>query len=110
MRAPLIGIVGLAEPLAVAFARGVVLEQLADLGEREPGVVAEAADEQQALEVGCVVEPVVAVGSGRRLEQADLLVVADARVVRPVSAATSLIRRRRVRCSGWSLPPMIPQP
>ena len=40
-----VGIAGLAEALAVALARGVVLEQLADLGEREPGVVAQAADE-----------------------------------------------------------------
>ena len=41
-RAPLVGVAGLAEALAVALARRLVLEQLADLGEREPGVVAEA--------------------------------------------------------------------
>ena len=40
--APLGLVAGRAEPLSIALARGLVLEQLADLGEREPGVVAEA--------------------------------------------------------------------
>ncbi len=76
-RPALVGIAGLAEALAVALAGGVVLEQLADLGEREPGVVAQAADELQPIEIRGVVQPVVAVRAGGRLEQADLLVVAD---------------------------------
>ena len=45
-RAPLVRIAGLPEPLAVALARGLVLEQLADLREREARVVAQAADER----------------------------------------------------------------
>ena len=68
---------GRAEALAVALARGLVLQQLADLGEREPGVVAQAPDEPQALEIGRVVEAVGAIRPGGRLQQADLLVVAD---------------------------------
>ena len=67
----------LAEPLAVALAGRLVLEQLADLGEREAGVVAKAADELESIEVGGVVEAVVAIGPGRRLEQADLFVIPD---------------------------------
>src|SRR6478752_3032561 len=47
----LIAIAGLAEALAVALARGVVFEKLADLREREAGVVAEAADELEAVEI-----------------------------------------------------------
>ena len=65
------------EPLAVALARCLVLEQLADLGKREPGVVAQAADEPQALDVGCVVQAVGALGTGGRFEEPDLLVIAD---------------------------------
>ena len=76
-RAALVRIAGLAQAGAVALACRVVLEQLADLGEREAGVVAQAPDEPQAIEVRRVVQPVVALGSGGRLEQADLLVVAD---------------------------------
>jgi hypothetical protein len=76
-RPPLAGVLGGSEPLAVPLAGDLVLEQLAHLGEAEPGVVAEALDEPQALEVVGVVEPVVALGAGRRLEQAQLLVVAD---------------------------------
>ncbi len=55
---------GRPEPLAVALAGGLVLEQLADLGQREAGVVAQAADEAQAVEVGGVVQAIVAVRSG----------------------------------------------
>ena len=58
---------GLAQPFAVALAGGLVLEQLADLGEREPGVVAKAADELESVEVRGVVEAVVAIGASRRL-------------------------------------------
>ena len=74
---PLVAIPGLAEALAVALARGVVLEQLADLGEREPGVVAQAPDELEPVEVRGVVEAIVAVRARGRREQADLFVVAD---------------------------------
>ena len=55
----------------------LVLEQLADLGEREPGVVAQAADEPQAVEVLAVVQAVGAVRPGGGREQPQLLVVAD---------------------------------
>ena len=76
-RATLAGVLRGAEPLAVALARGLVLEQLADLGEREPGVVAELLDVPQALQVGGVVQAIRAIGAGGGLEQPDLLVVAD---------------------------------
>ena len=74
---PLRRIPGLAQELTISFPGYLVLEQLADLGEREAGVVAKAANEQQALEIGLVVEPVVPVRPRGRLQQADLLVVAD---------------------------------
>ena len=76
-RPPLGGIVRLAEPGPVAGPGRLVLEELGDLGQAEPGVVAEALDVAQAVEVVGVVQPVVAVGAGGRLEQPDLLVVAD---------------------------------
>src|SRR4051812_22558699 len=60
----LVGIAGLAVALAVALAGGIVLEQLADLGEREAGVVAQAADELEPIEIRGVVQPVVAVRAG----------------------------------------------
>ena len=63
-RGPLVGIVRRAEALTVAGASGLVLEELADLGEAEPGVVAEALDEPEALEVVVVVEPVGPLGAG----------------------------------------------
>ena len=65
------------EPLANTDPRRLVLEQLADLGQREPGVVAQAADEAQPLEIIRVVEAVGSLASGSRLEQPDLLVVAN---------------------------------
>ena len=71
------GIRGVCQPLAVAHAGRLVLEHLADLGEREAGVVAEALDDPQTVDVGWVVEAVVAVGAGRRGQEAHLLVVAD---------------------------------
>ena len=55
----------------------LVLEQLADLREREAGDVAQFVDVADALQVRGVVEAVVALGSGRRTQEADLLVVAD---------------------------------
>ena len=75
--APLVGVGRGPEALAIALAGGLVLEQLADLGQAEPGVVAELLDEAQALQVGRVEEAVRAVAASGRLEQADLLVVAD---------------------------------
>src|SRR3954447_5849722 len=50
-RAPFIRVARLPEPLAVPFARVLVLEQLADLRERESGVVAKVPDELKALEI-----------------------------------------------------------
>ena len=76
-RASLGLVAGRPEPLSIALARGLVLEQLADLGEREPGVVAQGADEAQALEVGCVEQAVGAVRPGGGLQEAHLFVVAD---------------------------------
>ena len=104
------GSLRLAEPLAIAFAGGLVLEQLADLGEREPRVVAEAADEQQALEVGLVVEPVIATGARRRLEQADLLVVADRARRQPGLRRHLVDAQQPGRRWGGSPPRCIPQP
>ena len=60
------GVGRLAEPLAVPCAGRLVLEQLADLGQREAGVVAQAPDELEPVEVRRVVEAVVAVGAGGR--------------------------------------------
>ena len=68
---------GLAQPFTVPFASRLVLQELADLGQREPGVVAQAADEGQPVEVRGVVQAVVALGTGGRFEQPHLLVVAD---------------------------------
>ena len=76
-RPALAGIVRLAEPGTVAGASGLVLEQLGDLGQAEAGVVAETLDVAESVEVVGVVQSVVAVGTGGRLEQPDLLVVAD---------------------------------
>ena len=105
-----------AEALAVALAGGLVLEQLADLGQREPGVVAQAADEAQALEVGGVVQAVVAVRPGGGLEQADLLVVAD-RPGRQAGLGGDLldpqeggVRREAFGHGLMDIPPTIPQP
>ena len=65
------------ESLPVAFPGEFVLEELADLGQGESGVVAQTLDEAQPLEIARVVQAVVPVRPGGRLEQADLLVVAD---------------------------------
>src|SRR2546430_1890445 len=54
----------------------LVLEQLADLGQAEAGVVAQALDELEARDVVRVVEP-VRPARARRLQEPDLLVVAD---------------------------------
>ena len=123
-RPALVGIAGLAEALAVALARGVVLEQLADLGEREAGVVAQAPDELQPVEVGGVVQAVVAVRASGRLEQADLLVVAD-RAGRQAGLGRDLVDAQEAGLGvavsagrvGWvgglgtgHLPVIIPQP
>ena len=71
------GVLGCPKPFAVAFAGCLVLEQLADLGQREPGVVAQPADEPEPRDIGLVVQAVGALGTGGRLEEPDLLVVAD---------------------------------
>ena len=76
-RAALGGVLGRLKPFAVALAGGLVLEQLADLGQREPGVVAQAADEPEPGDVRLVVQAVGALGTGGRFEEPDLLVVAD---------------------------------
>ena len=70
-------VAGRPESQSIALARGLVLQQLADLGQREPGVVAQGADEAQALEVGRVEQAVGAIRPGGRLQEADLLVIAD---------------------------------
>ena len=76
-RPPLGRVLRGAEAFAVALARRLVLEQLADLGEREPGLVAELLDVPQPVEVRVVVQPVGTTGASGRLQQTDLLVVAD---------------------------------
>ena len=76
-RAPLGRVGGRAEPVAVASPGRLVLEELADLGQAEPGVVAEALDEAEALDVVRVVLAVVALRPAGRLEESELLVVAD---------------------------------
>ena len=58
-------------------ARRLVFEELADLGKAEPGVVAEALDEAQPLDVVGVVLAIVAARPACRLEQPELFVVAD---------------------------------
>ncbi len=63
--------------MSATGARLLVLEQLADLGQREPRVVAQPADEAEPLQVLGVVQAVGALGAGGRGEQPDLLVVAD---------------------------------
>ncbi len=96
------GVVRLAEPLAVACAGGLVLEELADLGQREPGIVTQAADEEQAIEVGRVVQAIVAIGSAGRLEQSDLLVVAD-RAGRQAGLGRDFVDLEEAgRESGWA--------
>ena len=70
-------ILGGSKSLAVALARSLVLEQLADLGQREPGVVAQPADEPEPRDVGLVVQAVGALGTGGRLEESEFLVIAD---------------------------------
>ena len=57
----LVAIPGLAVALAIALARSVVLEKLADLRQREPGIVAQAPDELEPLEIRGVVEAVITV-------------------------------------------------
>ena len=58
--APLHRVVGRVELLAGQPAGSLVLEKPADLGDREPGVVAEALDEAEPVDVELVEEPVVA--------------------------------------------------
>jgi hypothetical protein len=58
-RSPLGGILRRPEPVPVPRSGFVVLEELADLGEAEPGVVAKALDEPEPLEIILVVEAVI---------------------------------------------------
>ena len=74
---PLVRVGRVLEPGAVALAGLLVDQELADLGQAEPGVVPEPADEAQALQVVVVEEAVRALGSGGRLEEPQLLVVAN---------------------------------
>src|SRR5450756_3001268 len=74
---PLLHVPGRTEALRIPDAGNFVLQEEADLREREPGVVAQLADEPQPLEVARVVEPVVALRARSRLEEAELLVVPD---------------------------------
>ncbi len=76
-RLPLAGIGGGSELDPVARTDRLVLEQLADLRQREAGIVTQPANEPQTIEVLGVVQPVGALGPGSGLEQAELLVVAD---------------------------------
>jgi hypothetical protein len=55
----------------------LVLQQVPDVRQREAGIVTQAADETQPLQVLAVVETVRTLGTGRRGEQSELLVVAD---------------------------------
>ena len=57
-RASLIGVLRGLQALAVALAGELVLQELADLGEREPSVVTQALDEPESLEVARVVQTV----------------------------------------------------
>ena len=94
-------VAGRAEALAVALAGGLVLEQLADLGEAEPGVVAQLLDEPQSLEVGRVEQAVRAVAAGGRLEQAELFVVAD-RAGRQAGLGRDLLDPEEAFVGGWA--------
>src|SRR5207247_9674813 len=63
---PLRGVRRRPEAVAIAGSGSLVLEHLGDLGEAETGLVTEALDESQPLDVIVVVEPVVATDAGRR--------------------------------------------
>src|SRR6185295_11029144 len=79
-----------------ALARGVVLEQLTDLRERETGVIAKAPNELEPVEVRGVVEAIVAVRASSWREQPDLLVVAD-RAGRQACLGRDLVDSEEVR-------------
>src|SRR5450759_5092476 len=76
-RLSILHVAGRAEALRIPDAGSFVLQEEADLREREPGVVAQLADEPQPLEVARVVEAVVALRARSWLEEAELLVVPD---------------------------------
>ena len=99
IQAPLGGVGRVREAFAVAFAGRLVLEELADLGQREPGVVAEALDEAQPFEVAGVEEAVVPVRPRCRLQQPDLLVVAD-RARRQADLGGDLLDAQEARLGG----------
>src|SRR5207247_491743 len=75
--APFPPVRGVVERLARTGARGLVLQELADLGEREAGVVAEGLDEPEPFDVGRVIEAIRALAASGRVEEANLLVVAN---------------------------------
>ena len=98
---PALGRVGsLAQPRSVALSGGIVLEKLADLGEGETSIVTKVPDEPQSVEVGRVVEAVVAFGARRRFEQPDLLVVAD-RAGRQTGLGCDLVDAQESRIDGF---------
>jgi hypothetical protein len=76
-RAPLARVARAPEAGPVAGPGGLVLEELADLGQAEARVVAQALDEPEPLDVVGVEQAVGTLRPGGRLEQSDLLVVAD---------------------------------
>src|SRR5690349_20859879 len=74
---PLTRVVRGAESFAIALPSGLVLQQLADLGEREARLVAQLLDRPQTLEIRRVVQAVGAFRTGRGLEETDFFVVPD---------------------------------
>jgi len=70
-------IAGSAELLTVALPGPLLLEESADLGQREAGVIAQPSDEAESLEVVGIVEAVGTLRPGRGGEEPQLLVVAD---------------------------------
>ena len=108
--AALLGILGGLQAFAIALAGELVFEELADLCQREPGVVTQALDEPQALEVARVVQAIRAIRPSGRLEQADLLVVAD-RPGRQAGLGGDFLDAQQ-RCGGGQghLPHILPQP
>src|SRR6476660_4715613 len=76
-RTTLVRVATRAESFAVPLANRLILQQTPDLGKREPRVIAQTLDEAEAFEIGVVEQAVGAVRAGGRLEESDLLVIAD---------------------------------
>src|SRR5688572_11962097 len=102
--ASLRGVRGGAESLTVTGPCGLVDKQRADLGEAESGVVPKTFDEPQPLQIVRVVQPVRASRAGGRLEEPDLLVIAD-RARRESERGGDFLdlqeRRLDVSVEGW---------